>query len=471
MTGRFASPTCSRWVVAFAVAAGLALRLAAARGGLWLDEAWSAVYAANARTPLGVFIAINHDNNHHLNSLWLQTIGLSAPPLLARLPSIIGGTAAIAVAAKIGARRNPATAMIAAISFAVSPILVDLGSQARGYATMTLALLGLLLVLDRWLDDPSARPPRLTIGALAAFGMVSQLTMVFGIVAMSGWVLVRLAMTGWRFKAIDRTVDVMLPALAAALIMFAMVFGAAAASSTGLEVGSYENFTAAGEIEALAGLTLETFGLSLPAAWATVIAVLLALAFGAARAHYHRFVFYLLAIVGLPVMIAVFQVPNTHYARYFLVSGIAALLLAAEGLGRAATTGSRASHLGALAIGIILLGASLYRDARMIANEHAHPAAPVAMIRAALPQRGSVLLDSERSQAVLQAAAASAHYPLTIRQHCPAAPFLLLDDTGHKVFPATVSRCSASYRRIRAVYKHDLPGMNWALYRRHAGRN
>lgn len=467
MIGRPVPWNYSRWAVALAVAVGLALRLASARGGLWLDEAWSAVYADRAGTPLGVFLSINHDNNHHLVSLWLQAIGLAAPPLLARLPSILAGTAAIAVAAAIGARRGAAPAMVAAWLFAVSPILVDYGSEARGYAPMTLALLGLLLLLDRWLDDPAARPPRRAIGALAAFGMVSQLTMVFGIAALGGWVLVRLLATGWRLKAIDRTLDAMLPAIAAALAMFAIVFGAAAASRTGLQVGSYEAYFAAGQIAALDKLARITFGLALPIPVATVAAaLLLTLALAATRSLRPHMAFYLLAIVAFPVAIALLRVPNTHYARYFLLAGVAALLLAAEWLGRRMKDGPVARRTAAAAIFALLLGASLYRDGMMIANARAHPSAPIAMMRAAAPRGTAILLDNERSLAVLRVAAASAGYPLTIGQHCPAAPFLLLDAWGDRVFPETVRRCGVAYRLEHAAYVEGLPGMDWALYRR-----
>ena len=75
-----------------AVAVGLLLRvLAAAGGALWTDEAWSALHAVEVQTPLGVFLSINHDNNHHLYSLWLQPIGLQASPLLARAPALAAG--------------------------------------------------------------------------------------------------------------------------------------------------------------------------------------------------------------------------------------------------------------------------------------------------------------------------------------------------------------------------------------------
>ena len=53
---------------------GLALRIAAAQGDYWLDEAWSALFAREAATPGRVFFAINHDNNHFLNKLVFQRV-------------------------------------------------------------------------------------------------------------------------------------------------------------------------------------------------------------------------------------------------------------------------------------------------------------------------------------------------------------------------------------------------------------
>src|SRR4051812_20336045 len=96
-----------RWILFAIVLIGLALRIAAGRGGLWLDEAWSELHAAGVKTPMGVFIGINHDNNHHINSLWMQALGVGAPPLLVRGLSIVTGTFSILVAAAIGIRRRP----------------------------------------------------------------------------------------------------------------------------------------------------------------------------------------------------------------------------------------------------------------------------------------------------------------------------------------------------------------------------
>ena len=103
------------WTAVCAIAlAGLVLRVIAARGGLWTDEAWSVIYAAQARDPLGVFLRINHDNNHHLYSLWLQAIGPAASPLLARTPAILAGSLCVIVAALFAGRRSPVAGIVAA---------------------------------------------------------------------------------------------------------------------------------------------------------------------------------------------------------------------------------------------------------------------------------------------------------------------------------------------------------------------
>ena len=95
---------------------GFVLRVLAARGALWLDEAWSATFAQEAATPIGVIWRVNHDNNHILNTLWLQLVGPDASPLTQRALAIVTGATAIPLAASIGARRGAATALIAALA-------------------------------------------------------------------------------------------------------------------------------------------------------------------------------------------------------------------------------------------------------------------------------------------------------------------------------------------------------------------
>lgn len=141
------------------------VRILSAHGGLWVDEAWSAVLVARADTPWAVFTSINHDNNHHLNSLWMQAVGYAAPPLALRALSIVTGAATVLVVAAIGARRSAAHALVGAALFALSPILVNYGSEARGYAPMLLCAVGAILVAARC-STPLALRPAMRRGCL-----------------------------------------------------------------------------------------------------------------------------------------------------------------------------------------------------------------------------------------------------------------------------------------------------------------
>ena len=166
--------------VAAITAAGLAIRiLAAAQGGLWTDEAWSMLNAQRAGNTVGVFLRINHDNNHHLNSLWLQAIGIHAPPLLARTPAIIAGTLTIPAAALLFGRRTAAGAIAAAALFAISPIMVTYGSEARGYAPMMLAVLLMIWLVT---NSPAERNGRSTPWLIALIAAVGMLLIVLKIV-------------------------------------------------------------------------------------------------------------------------------------------------------------------------------------------------------------------------------------------------------------------------------------------------
>ena len=81
------------------VSAGL--RLLAARGDLWLDELWSLSFARQMTSPLDVWTAIHHDNNHPLNTLYLFVVvhlaGAHASPMLFRLLSLVSGAAMLVV--------------------------------------------------------------------------------------------------------------------------------------------------------------------------------------------------------------------------------------------------------------------------------------------------------------------------------------------------------------------------------------
>ena len=264
-----ATPSAARLSLAAIVALGFALRIVSARGGLWIDEAWSAVLVDRAATPLGVFVAINHDNNHYLNSLWMLALGFGADPLALRSLSIATGTLTILVAAAIGARRSTRHALVTALLFAISPILVNYGSEARGYAPMLLAATTAILVVGRWLETRApTRRVAWTLGALTLVGLLAQLTMLFVTVAIGAWIALTLRQESSTRAAAIATVRVMAPSIVAVLLVFGLLLGAAAASATGLQVGDYCPFAFSSLFAAVGVMIATTIGATALPGWA-----------------------------------------------------------------------------------------------------------------------------------------------------------------------------------------------------------
>ncbi|GEM_PF-2437529 len=81
--------TAAMFVVAALLAT--ALRVAVIDNDLWLDEVWSVQHAASIESPADIFVSLHHDNNHHLNTLWLWFCGADAGPVQQRLLSLVTG--------------------------------------------------------------------------------------------------------------------------------------------------------------------------------------------------------------------------------------------------------------------------------------------------------------------------------------------------------------------------------------------
>ena len=445
----------SRWLLLTILAvaiAGFALRVAAAGGGLWLDEAWSAVFARDVATPAGVFVHINHDNNHHLNTLWLQLVGFDAPPRVQRALSIVSGTASIIVAAAFAARRNVESALITAALFAFSPILVTYGSEARGYAPMILALLGMVLVVDGWLASPERPRPTLLLAVLALLGTLSQMTMAIGLVALSGWILLASArQEGWR-TAILTSIRLIGPALAAALGVIVCIL-AVLPDSAGFTFGQYQPFAWADFASGLHQLAYYTLGsailLALPLPWLVV---------GGGRDR--AWPFYLLAIVGVPLTALLFQPGNVGMARYYLTTAVAFLLAIGVMAGRAWRAGGvRRFVVGA---GLLLFAvATGVQDMALVTNRRADPGLAIAAMAKPAPGGAAVSLDRPRASAVIEAAAAAAGYRVGF---APCGRFLFVDRDGDQPFPAAPLRCGRRYTVIAGADPTGLSGTHWRLY-------
>ncbi|MES2337455.1 MAG: glycosyltransferase family 39 protein [Pseudomonadota bacterium] len=447
MTGTRSIRPARLWSILLVIAAiGGALRVAAAQGGLWLDEAWSAVFARDVATPAGVFMNIHHDNNHHLNTLWLQLVGIDAAPILQRGLSIACGTAAVVVAGLIAARQGLTAATCAALLFAVSPMLVTYGSEARGYAPMLLCLLLAVLVTERWLEDRNRPAP--TIGLTLAFvlGILSQLTMVFGILAIAGWV-------AWRARR-DAISLLAMPLIGSAGLVATILWVLPGAS--GFQFGNYQRFAFADFLTGLDGVIDYGFGIAATSGAFLVAAIALVML----RAT--RTSLYVLAIFGLPLGVALLQLGNPGIPRYYLVSLMALLLLASEAF---AALVSRPGWPRVLAVALlaVVTMASSWHDVRLIANRRADPGAVIATIARAAPAGATIAIDRPRASAVIEVAAARRGYPLRLDA---CGRFLFVDRDGTEPFPATPTRCGAGYAPVAAAAPTGLSGTHWTLYER-----
>lgn len=453
------------WAAVVALATlGLALRLASAQGGLWLDEAWSAEMARDAGTPLAVFLGINHDNNHHLNTLWLQLAGFGASPPLARALAIASGTLAIPVAALVGAVRDRLTGLLTALAFAVAPVMVTMGSEARGYAPMSLAFLVAVLLVHRSLAQNDMRS-RATAIALAFFlGLLAQLTMAFAICAILGWVAVERWRRGELAKAIRDTIRLLGPGLVAAALVAALVLVPAHLAGTGFRFGGYAPYDT---LFLLHGL-IEILGYAI--GWPVVSLGLIALALGALvlapRMGASRWSLYAFAILGFPLGLVVIQSANVGHPRYYLLVAMAVLLMLAEmvafGLRRGGwPRGAALAALAAFAVG------SAAQDIDLIRNQRGDPAAVVAILKARAPGGARLMIARDMSFATMRVAAATARYPLAVvPAHCPPGRYLLLERWRGESFPPRVTLCGTHFRPFAQRLAHGMSGTHWTLYER-----
>jgi uncharacterized membrane protein len=146
------APRWDRWAAAAVVVglAAVAVRVAAARGELWLDEVWSIQLVADVvRTPVDIVLRLRHDNNHFLNSLVAYLVGPNGESWQYRWPAVVAGSAAVFLAGWAQRRLGRATALVAMVLVAASYLAVHYSSEARGYAYLMCLMMLAFGALDR----------------------------------------------------------------------------------------------------------------------------------------------------------------------------------------------------------------------------------------------------------------------------------------------------------------------------------
>jgi hypothetical protein len=180
--------------LALIVGAAAAIRVMAAWGELWLDEIWSVDLAHEiAGRPLAVFTSLHHDNNNHLNTLFLTLIPWTSHWVLYRLHVIATGVGTVVLGALIARRAGSRAGLVAALLMGGSYWLILYASEARGYALAVFFALLCVPLAERYFA--SGRTAwAIAFGVSGACGMLSHLVFLHAYLGLVVWT----AVASWR---------------------------------------------------------------------------------------------------------------------------------------------------------------------------------------------------------------------------------------------------------------------------------
>ncbi len=308
------------WTLAgLILAAGALLRLLAARGDFWLDEILGVMVARKAQNLVDVLWGLHSEVNHHLTTLTLLTIGPESDAFRLRLPAVAAGIGTIALAGAQALRRSRRESLLAMWLVGTSYMLVHYSSEARGYGFLCFFALAAYAVAA-----PGQRSwiRCLVFGAACLLGFLSHLSFAYCYAALLVWTLY----DGWRRRRSFLRDALRLHWLP--LAGFALLYW--------IDVRHLHNLS--GEIFPLPAVLAETFSLAVGGP-ATTVAIVWALAslalwLGAVIFLYRRgdsqWVFFSLAILPAPLALILGLQRQEIYPRYFLLSVLLLLILAAR---------------------------------------------------------------------------------------------------------------------------------------------
>jgi hypothetical protein len=172
----------------------------------------------------------------------------------------------------------------------------------------------------------------------------------------------------------------------------------------------------------------------------------------------------LLSAIGLPLAVALLALPNSGAARYYMIAVPPLLLLTSITL-PVLWTKRRIWRLPILAAGAVFCWTAIDRNLALLTNLRGDPGRAARTLAAVAPHGATVSVALSRSTAILNAAARSRRYPLTIADS-PCAPFRFIERDGYNPFPDRLIRCGRPFREIARGDPTGLSGSHWRLYAR-----
>jgi hypothetical protein len=344
-----------RLLIALLVLVAAALRLAAAQGDLVMDEIWSMLLGAETGSAWQI-VALNHDNNHILNTLVMFWLGVDAPPLAHRLPAVLAGCLGLVLTARVAARNQAGGGLAVLVLVGFSHLAILYSSEARGYAYLMAATPAAWWALESYIERPRLSTACAFVGAVV-LGFLAHLTFLF---AYAGFFVYSAIHLLRRRNGFARLVTLhLIPLLTATLLYFLYV--------QGMRIGGGE--LAALVSTVIASLSLMGGGPQFGAAayfTAAVTASLVAVAVaGEFRLNRPRGILYVTAIVGAPALILALRSHDFLYPRYFLVPMMFAYVAVGCQLARWFQA-SHAGRIGVVALLLAYLGCNLVPVVRLI---------------------------------------------------------------------------------------------------------
>ncbi|HWR97164.1 MAG TPA: hypothetical protein VN317_01965 [Candidatus Methanoperedens sp.] len=310
------------------MAAGTLLRLPGLGTQLWFDELWSLLRVAAFRSPVEVFTAFPSGTNHHVVSLWLWLLGPDRAWWTYRIPSLVAGVGSVLLAARLGQRRSPGTALWCAGIFAFSHLMILYSTEARGYS---LACFFALLACERLETFLASRSNGSLAGYWAAcvLGALAHPTFLSAAVGLALWSAAVLVLRERRLRPALQFVALQaVPAVFAALWYWFDLRKITDAG--GVSVSLWR------AVRERAG---DLLGIGAAPALQTAAVVLLAAAALAAvarliRAGDPRWLLYAGACAIGPAVVAALNEQSLRFSRYYIVPACFLILLLGAEIGR-----------------------------------------------------------------------------------------------------------------------------------------
>ncbi len=453
------------WIaVAVLTVAGFLLRLAGARGDLWLDEIWSVNHVRNLANAGDILWRLPSTNNHLLNSLWLWIAGPNAPVVLIRLESIIVGTLTVPVAALLCGRSGPAAAITGAALAAGATIFVQYGSEARGYAGLLLMIFVAAEALERFLEKPSAAA-RFGFAGAVALGALFHLTMLQAAATLIAATLLRLKFRRRSFAEILAAgLDLALMGIIGSVP--ALVLLAASILNTHrIETGALTPFSATALGQNLTSLYAATLGLPFDLPLPFALLLCLGLTGLAVLLLAPERLILPLTTVLLPAAFATLtRTPNVQYPRFYLIAVLGLILLVSD-IAQKFCRERRWAALFALG-GFLLIGNAVHLEKLFVFGR-----GNIRPLVARMERNGAATFGTNLPPETW----ASLHFydprgALTLVQsqdRCARPPdwYVLTDRPGEELPKAFgPNGCAGAYRLVMVVERAPLSGLGYALF-------